>query len=332
MALTFKKIARLSTNELVIYYNSSMQASIEVADTYARNRKKNQDLELRINPSSLPCCPILNTFAAVSLLRATDTTTAQASGFGNTYAGLGSIRHEVCQQFLGRSGRIYGDWWCPRCGKVQRQSLYKLCKCGEFPLYQEMRFTHTYKGKTVKSFKPDGIFIDSKRRLWVLDYKFVTGHKVTKTKVKDLPARGNRKQVLDYVHTLRLLDGKFKDVAGYILLYVAFDQVMLESGFGYHVVQRRVSKTATRKYAKKLESEYRKLLLSRKAAHAVVDKVIPLELVKQLVENKPCRSFEHYQETMHNQYSPCPYALNGECFKPKFVKQLNKDLKALSCA
>jgi len=332
VALTFKKIAKLSTNELVLYYNASMQKQFEVADEYARNRKRNNDLQLRINPSSLPCCPILNTFHAVALLRATETTTGLGSGFGSTYSGLGSTRHEICQQFLGRAGRIYGDWHCPRCGSIRYASLYKQCSCGEFPLYREMRFTHEYNGRTVKSFKLDGIFKDSKGKLWVMDYKFVMPYRLMGKGLKELPTKKNRRQVLDYVHTLRLKGGKFSKIEGYILLYVAFDKVILEGGNGYHSVQRKVSQKATKRYAKYLNREYSNLLLARRAAKAVVGKELEKGTVKELVARKPCTDFDHYTATIHDQYNPCPYAEDGSCFKQGFVKRLHHDLKLLSAA
>lgn len=331
MALTFKKIAKLSTSELVTYYNAAMTKQIDVADDYARNRKRNGDFAFRLNPSSLPCCPILNTFAAVGLLRASETTMTTANGMLTTYGEMGSIRHAVCQQFLGRAGRIYGDWYCPSCRTTVKQSLFKLCKCGEIPFYQEMRFEHTYKGRVVKSFKPDGIFKDSKGRLWVIDYKFKTRPKFYPSQIKSLPLKENRTQVLDYVHTLRMLGGKFKNVRGYILLYIAFDKVILEGGYDYHPVQRSVSRAATAKYRKTLDREYRRLFVTRRAAKAVIDKDVDREIVIELVKNKPCANHEQYMKVMHNKYSPCPYAESGECFKSRFVKTLHTDLRELSC-
>ena len=331
MALTFKKIAKLSTNELVTYYNTSMLKPIDVADGYLRARKRNGDFAFRLNPSSLPCCPILNTFAAVDIARAQENAMAKANGMLSTYADMGSIRHEVCQQFLGRAGRMYGDWHCRSCGKTRKASLYKLCECGEVPFYNEMRFEHTYKGRVVKSFKPDGIFKDSKGRLWVVDYKFKTRFKFLPGQIKGLPLKNNRRQVLDYVHTLRLLGGKFKNVRGYILLYIAFDKVVLEGGYDYHPVQRKVSKASTAKYAKTLEGEYRRLFITRRAAKAVVNKEVNREIVVELVKNKPCANHEQYMADLHNQYEPCPYAESGQCFKKSFVKTLHTDLRALSC-
>lgn len=331
MALTFKKIAKLSSCELITYYNSAMTKQLDVADGYARNRKRTGDFAFRLNPSNLPCCPILNTFAAVGLLRATEETMTTANGMLTTYGEMGSIRHEVCQQFLGRAGQIYGDWFCPACKNTVKQSLYKICKCGEIPFYKEMRFEHTYKGRVVKSFKLDGLFKDSKGNLWVIDYKFKTRPNFFPNQIKKLPVKNNRSQVLDYVHTLRLLGGKFAKVRGYILLYVAFDKVVLEGGYDYHPVQRRVSLKATKSYAKKLEGEYKRLFITRLAAKRVVGKEVDREIAVKLVENKPCGNHAQYMAIMYNQYEPCPYGENGSCFKPGFVKTLYKDLKALSC-
>lgn len=326
----FKKVSSAG-DELVDYYMETMTSPTEFPDAYKVAKVRSGDTLLRLNPSNgLHCCPIRETVNAHSLLTATEDQTCESTGTGETYGALGSIRHEVCQQYLGRGGRIYGDWWCPRCEKMaHQQTLYKKCKCGAHTQYREMRFEHTHKGEVVKSFKIDSIYKAKDGSLWVIDYKFTSGHNLWKDNIKKLPKLGNVTQITDYVHTLRDLGGKFKGVKGWVLFYIGFESVFLNRPGTHKVVRKEVPFASTEKYIQRLRDRgYTRLLITRKAAKKLAAGTpLSKENIQKMLAVKPCKSREWYEDNMHDQYNPCPWA--EVCHTKRMAQIARKDLNEL---
>lgn len=318
-----------NTDEMVVYMRHCMSQDYEYADGYKIAKWKSRDLDLRINPSTnLPFCPILNTYKALELFAAGPRSVGKSAGVLDTFAGVGSIRHELCQNYMGRGKQFLGNWRCPACNHVMKFCTYRLCtKCGMPPNYEEIRLEASYKGHVVKSLKMDGIFIDKDKQLWIMDFKFVQRHRFSSWRGRkpNFPDKKHVKQIRDYVHTLRELRPDLADrVKGYRILYVPFDEI--GSIRTFHVHKRTVShsvKTAQR-YRKWVRRSYKRLILMRQIVGEWWSLGVEIEGVKAMVSSKPCASIEEYEESLHDQYNPCPYAADGSCFasRQKFVKRL----------
>lgn len=80
----------------------------------------------------------------------------------DVYSRTGTITHMIVQRWLGMSGVLYGDWFCPSCGKKRKGKLgTQRCKrCKAEMMYEELTLEHPH---LKLSGHPDGIlFIDGK--------------------------------------------------------------------------------------------------------------------------------------------------------------------------
>lgn len=103
------------------------------------DRDKGRILNLRC--SALPFCP-LDLFIDIATIG-----TAQSLDFSGMYfTRVGTTVHTVMQTMMVRQGdRVFGDWKCPKCKKVEHMSLFRKCDKCRIPMeYEELEID--YKG------------------------------------------------------------------------------------------------------------------------------------------------------------------------------------------
>lgn len=254
MSKTFSSVGKPS-DSFAAYFAQSMQSELTLPDAYTLRNLQRGDRHIRLYPSSMPACSF-DTFvraleykAALHLFQRGVLPTATCNPMGDTYGGMGSLRHTVSQRYLGLNGRMIGDWECVSCGGKRKFSNNPKCPaCGLLMEYQEMGLSlwSAGLGKKYKalSCKLDGVFIDDDESLWVIDYKFKTGNGVAPWARGKLPQPEHKTQIGIYVSLLRNVfkTSRLKNVKGSILLYVGFDELNLRDSTKWHVVRETVSK------------------------------------------------------------------------------------------
>lgn len=139
--------------EVVAVYQSTMR-------DMARTDRTTPTRVLYLRPSQLPFCP-LEFFVQNSeqgLFRTLDFA-------GAFYTSVGTVVHEVMQEFLCRSGKFLADYHCEECGEWFRSS-YMHEHCGFPTKYHEIEIN--YKGIQGHI---DAVYRDKDGKLWILDFK-----------------------------------------------------------------------------------------------------------------------------------------------------------------
>jgi PD-(D/E)XK nuclease superfamily len=126
---------------------------------------------LSLRPSQMPFCAlsVFTTHAKHGMYREEDFSMA-------FYTRVGTVVHEVMQNFLCMSGKLLADYHCRECGTWHRMS-YKT-ECCDFPTqYHEVEID--YKG--IKG-HIDAIYKDRNGKLWIVDFKTTSLAGATKKK------------------------------------------------------------------------------------------------------------------------------------------------------
>lgn len=278
-------------------------------------------------PSSLPFCPVREGYKRLI----DGVPTERFNSFTeNFYVDIGSKVHELLQRFLGRARyefdlnthvEVLGHWKCPRCKKVRRFCTYKECKCGGKPDYHEIeinyRKTHGHMDKVIRIGK----------WLIIADYKTSSSRAIfTHRKTGEyFPYLANKCQLTRYIG---LFERSFKDlfepggkfegctVVGGLLIYVS-----RESSQIVEFVWLPASEDDKKAWFKKAKLDDRLFTTMLQA----VDQR-SLDLMEELIDEKPCTSLKHYEQTMRNKYSECP--LKDICFqRKKLVKKMQQAIE-----
>ncbi len=284
-----------------------------------------------LRPSALPFCPLKVGYNRV----VNGVETERYSSFNESfYTSIGTAVHELLQNFVGRLAvskgvelkvETLGHWHCKACGRKRRFTIYKPCKCGGTPEYEEISIHwRTTVGHIDKVIRVGNC-------LFILDYKTTGSMAIRKHRAGApagepyFPYPANRAQIMRYVGLFEKVfakefepGGRFEGtvVMGAILAYVSRETVR-DVAFVYL--------PATRKRKKK---EYRKavrddaLFVTMKEAVAKRSKKLFIELI----EEKPCADRDDYDQKMHSRYDECP--LVNVCFRRRqLLKQIDKALK-----
>jgi len=115
------------------------------------------------------------------------------------YTRVGTVVHEVMQNFLCMSGKLLADYHCRECNKWHRMS-YKTECCGFPTQYHEVEID--YKG--IKG-HIDAIYKDRNGKLWIVDFK-TTSLDGAKKKQKD-PGVVYKEQIETYAVLVELQYG-----------------------------------------------------------------------------------------------------------------------------
>lgn len=261
--------------------------------------------EERLRVSSFPYCALQHSYK-----RMTKHEKPPISNFGSFYyTEVGTAAHEVIQDFLGRSGKMYGAWVCnqPKCKGKREFSRKNVCPlCGGRMRYVEL---------TVKAFRNvsghlDGIWKSDEGEYFVVDYKTSSVRVIMTQKTNPtLPYHHNVHQIKAYCALIELMfDIK---ISGWILMYVARDNPMIFS----KPVGEYIS-------AKQKKKELNKIKRYDRDWDRVVN-LFKFSDLMEIIEDKPCKDYEDYVKKF-DQMDICPLANGGICFKPKKLKEFMK--------
>ncbi len=234
------------------------------------------------------------------------------SAASDYYTSVGTITHLVIQHALGYGRRIYGNWECVAEGCTGRRTFSNIntCPiCREVMSYKELIVNLRGVFPNLSPCHLDGIYRSREGLYYVLDYK-TSSSKIIKQPDIDsyLPHIYNIAQIKAYC---ALVEQRFRvEIAGWILQYVARDNPMK--------IYRAIGESIT-------ENE-KELILSKVETYSnhygMVMNCKDYDTIKYLVENKPCKTPEQYQDE-YKKFGGCPLA--HICFERKrLMKELNR--------
>lgn len=273
-----------------------------------------------LHPSSFPYCALWHVHDIFK--NGGIPTTQEEDYFMQYYTGLGSFKHELMQDWLGKGKQIYGNWECIHaqrkknpCKGRRKFSVYKECpKCGSEMKYHELsikfgKYTHGHL---------DGIFF-YKGKYYIIDYKTTGEYKLFQHKSGrkiEFPFGYNKAQIESYCYYVAKQYGV--EISGWILIYVSRDK----SFRNYVNVGEALTKESRKRISETVKRYDRHFGIAIKAKR--YDDIIPL------IEEKPCKCRADYLNDYHNEYDPCPLAKDSVCFnKKKLAEKMQKVAKKM---
>lgn len=238
------------------------------------------------------------------------TTEGKFQSFGmEYYTGEGSRVHLLLQKYLALAGvktkSIWGAWKCvnPKClTKVAFDYRTTCPRCGQQMEYDELgvKFGQHVIGRA------DGLFQDSKKFFYVIDYKTSSTAAIENCdRYNSLPYKNNVAQIISYCC---LFEDQLKaqnidiTIKGWFLVYLSRDNPL------------KTVKVCFRTITEEEKAEARKLLAKYDRHYHTVMFLETLSEAKILIKEKPCRNEREYKDKMYSFFNPCPLAENGVCF------------------
>lgn len=209
------------------------------------------------------------------------------------YTGGGTIAHSSLQKWLGKGGKLLGDWKCA-CGNAKKFSTKNICKkCGSEMEYEELAMSlDGIEGHT------DGILefkLDGKKYHIIIDFKGTNAERIKRHKplVPLYPYEKNMKQIGIYTYAFK--QNPKLNVVGWALIYFSRDDPKTR------LVCWKIFEDKDWKKAKKF---------FEKEAHQnkVWKKTLKDHKLSRLIEHKRCTTEEVYNKEVKNIFSPCPLA------------------------
>lgn len=182
--MAYDRYKKNQNRKLLSYDDKDMSGDeinkvISALDKYiGDNTKGNRTLPMQgnrayeLHPSSFPYCALWH--AHDIFKNGGIPTTQDIDYYGQYYTGLGSFKHELMQDWLGKGKQIVGDWKCKKfnhpkkpCKGERKFTVYDSCpKCDGEMEYHEIgikfgKYTHGHL---------DGIFF-YKGKYYIIDYK-----------------------------------------------------------------------------------------------------------------------------------------------------------------
>lgn len=135
------------------------------------------------------------------------------------YTSVGTTVHTVMQSYLPMTGQFLADYECKHCGK--KYPLSHVYECCDMPThYEEVEIDiGTKGGRNGIQGHIDGIFLDSLKRYWIIDFKTTTLAGAPKKEVD--PGEGYRRQIRAYAVLLKKQYGI--KVHGLMLVFIPRD-------------------------------------------------------------------------------------------------------------
>ncbi len=287
--------------------------ALDIRLEFSRHYKSACSIELddhevrpeRLRVSGFPFCGL-----EAAYKKLTKHTVERKMTFGSKYyTGVGTLTHEIIQNFMGHGGRILGQWKCqdPECKGIRLASRNNRCPlCNGFMLYEEL---------TVTAFKHvsghlDGIYKTENGEYWLVDYKTSSVRVISsQSKNKTLPYYHNVCQIKAYCALIELMfDIK---ISGWLLHYIARDSPLTV----FKTEGQRISEKGKRIQLEKIQHYDRHWDL--------IQNMTKFSDLMQLVEEKPCKTWEFYKKEFDG-FTPCPLSQGQLCFQPKKLKSLLK--------
>jgi hypothetical protein len=273
-------------------------------DAVATQVEDERTHEERLRVSGFPYCPLKHAYKQMTAHVKKDIDMS-----GRYYVEVGTVAHELMQDWMGRAGQIYGQWKCRTPGCKGFRAISRKNKC---PICKGRM---NYEELTVKAFKNvsghlDGIWRSKNGEYYVIDYKTSSARIIQSQKSHGmLPYHHNVAQIRAYCALIELMfDIK---ISGWILMYVSRDSPMDV----VYATGKPISKKEKARYLKKIKKWDRQW-----------DEVLAVTTFKGLMDivaQKPCDSYEFYKEH-YDSYTPCPLSKGHLCFNPRQLKEFLK--------
>ncbi len=273
---------------------------------------------LELHPSSFPYCPLRHLFNSLQEAPAH----VGMTGFSSEYfTSVGTLVHSLIQRFMAIGGRVWGHWKCVhhdsglcRYSDLEELSPYHDCPvCGSRCEYEEVG----YNINNLLIGHQDCMYEDKKGRFWVIDYKTCMLMKAQKHAKDGVTLSKNvvyRAQQRSYVALAHRKYGKTYGIKprGWVLVYLPRD-----NPFQFQVYGQVVS-------LEEKKQVWNQIHVDMESLTTVLDATC-FEDIEHLIPLKPCKSMEHYRETVHDDYNPCP--LTAVCFNSQLVPTLKSEMK-----
>ena len=273
------------------YKPTELTEVFKEALTKSHKLKTKRPIQLRA--SGLPTCSLL--FLEKMLLDDTETDEAMM----DYYCSVGTTVHSHLQKWLGKSGRVYGNWICRSCGHKHENSMkWKCSKCKSHMEYEELEISYN-----VFSGHIDGLVKQKNGRFIVFDYKTTSSRNIYSKKY--IPVHKHILQVSAYAAILRK---QGMDIESVSIVYVARDNPTLVAEYN--------TKFTDEMYEYTLEF-LRKQIKGYKAAvksHETGD-------IKHAVKYKLCESYNDYKEEMEQFIGMDGCHLSKICFNKHHTLQ-----------
>lgn len=263
-----------------------------------------------LHPSSFPYCGLQHWY---TIMKDGGVDEWQELDFyGEFYTSNGTITHELIQEWLGKGGKLLGNWKClnKKCSGTRKFSVYKPCPiCKGEMEYHELGVKF---GKHTTGHL-DGLYLVKKKgKYYIIDYKTCGVEAIRKHQSgaeKVFPYLKNVAQIESYCHYVE--DNYGIKVGGWLLVYLTRDAAFRN----YEVVGKKFSGSYKARVIEKCEKSDKHF--------GIAIKERKLKNVKTLIEEKPCDCRATYEKEFHNKYDPCP--LEKVCFKREsLIKELKK--------
>lgn len=259
--------------------------------------------QTEFHPSSAPICPLRLAYTKFTL---GSDPVIQTNFAGDYYLNVGTIAHRYLQYWLGKSGKIVGNWTCSTCSpKVAyrfstKPSSCRECKGSDFDY-------HEVGGKDDNvHWHADGLF-KCEDEYWLIDYKTTSSYQIEQhRKTRNVfPYYSNLFQIETYIP---LIERKYNiKVAGYFLIYLSRDKPN-NIKYGIEIVGVKLSSIIREKLYERLDRF--------KKAHELASQVLqfPAKVFQKAIKTKLCPDLETYTTKIKG-YNPCPF--EDVCFLPK---------------
>ena len=265
-----------------------------------------EPFEEKLRASGFPYCGLRHAFEKMRLRIKNE---APTSDFGKPYyCGNGTTTHELLQRYVGSTGDIIGHWNCrnKKCGGRRELTKYRPCpKCRGEMEYEEL----TVKAYRFVSGHVDGVWRAPDGKYFVIDYKTSSTYAISKQRTyKTFPYLANKAQIKAYCMLVELCFGI--KISGWLLVYVARDDPKK--------FRKIVGDMITTSEKKKI---YR-MLGTYDGHFGIARDLRKWSDLKTLVEEKPCRCYEDYEEG-YKTLDECP--LSKVCFSNR-LNEVVKDM------
>lgn len=238
-------------------------------DALTKSHRLTTKRPIKLRASSLPTCSLL--FLEKMLLDDVETEEAMM----DYYCSVGTTVHSHLQKWLGKSGKVYGNWICKSCGyKHQNTVKWKCPKCKSHMEYEELEVEYN-----VFSGHIDGLLKLKNGKFIVFDYKTTSSSNIYDKKY--IPVPKHIIQVSAYAAILQKLYGMKIDSVS--VVYVARDNPTLVAE--YNTVFTDKMYKFTLDYLKKQIKGFKAAVKSYETGD-----------FKYAVKYKLCSSYHEYKE------------------------------------
>lgn len=285
---TFVKRLKFASTELTSIYKEALTQSAKL--------KTKRPIKLRA--SSLPTCSLL--FLEKLLLDDFETDEAMM----DYYCSVGTTVHTHLQKWLGKTGKIYGNWICKSCNHKVDNSSNSICpKCDSGMEYEELEVNYNdFSGHI------DGVVKLRNKKHIVFDYKTSSTRNIYGKKY--IPVPKHLLQVCAYAAILRKSGMEIDSVS---IVYVARDNPTLMA-------------ECNCKFTDDIYEYTLNFLKRQIKGFKAANKSFETNDIKHALKYKLCESSSYYKDEVHDFMGMDGCHLSKICFSEKHVKNYFENL------